>query len=104
VELKQLMTTEPKVLSVDRPLSVAAESKEGHELSNDIDNKHSHKKATNFKDCIRNFNSSLATGGLQAQLDHMENNRGPFCYRIHGQVKYSTTKNIRDLIYFFNTL
>jgi len=52
----------------------------------DMQNAENKKKSANFREHIRNFNSSLATAGLQADLDHLDNSRGPYCFRIHGQV------------------
>jgi len=56
----------------------------------DIDSSESvvaRKKSNAFKENIRQYNSSLATAGLRAHLDTVcSTSRGPYCYRIHGQV------------------
>ncbi|KAK6027977.1 hypothetical protein OSTOST_05986 [Ostertagia ostertagi] len=39
----------------------------------------------NFMDNIRSFNSALAMASMGAQVDTFRG-RGPYCYRIHGQV------------------
>nr|CDJ85720.1 Protein F59H6.5 [Haemonchus contortus] len=39
----------------------------------------------NFLENIRNFNSALAMASMGAQVEPLQG-RGPYCYRIHGQV------------------
>ncbi|EYB85550.1 hypothetical protein Y032_0296g1695 [Ancylostoma ceylanicum] len=43
------------------------------------------RRRKNFLDNIRNFNSALAMASMGAQVD-VPRGRGPYCYRIHGQV------------------
>ncbi|CAI5440372.1 unnamed protein product [Caenorhabditis angaria] len=42
-------------------------------------------ESINFREHTRNYNNSLAMGSMKAQVE-VPKGRGPYCYRIHGQV------------------
>ncbi|KZR96590.1 Uncharacterized protein APZ42_008990, partial [Daphnia magna] len=49
-----------------------------------------HPKSPHFIKMIRNYNNALAFASMGAQIDHLPG-RGPYCFRIHGQMYHDTT-------------
>ncbi|XP_057375160.1 uncharacterized protein LOC130696096 [Daphnia carinata] len=50
----------------------------------------SHPKSPHFLKMIRNYNNALAFASMGAQIDSPPG-RGPYCFRIHGQIYHDTT-------------
>ncbi|KZS09596.1 Uncharacterized protein APZ42_026140, partial [Daphnia magna] len=49
-----------------------------------------HPKSPHFIKMIRNYNNALAFASMGAQIDYLPG-RGPYCFRIHGQMYHDTT-------------
>ncbi|KAI9558394.1 hypothetical protein GHT06_015173 [Daphnia sinensis] len=49
----------------------------------------SHPKSQHFLKMIRNYNNALAFASMRAQID-IPTGRGPYCFRIHGQIYHDT--------------
>ncbi|KZS07139.1 Uncharacterized protein APZ42_029230, partial [Daphnia magna] len=52
-----------------------------------------HPKSPHFIKMVRNYNNALAFASMGAQIDHLPG-RGPYCFRIHGQL-YHDTRAVR---------
>lgn len=53
------------------------------EIQSYLDGSNEHSQ--NFRKNVRSYNSAMAFASMGAKLDDSLTNKGPFCYRIHGQ-------------------
>jgi hypothetical protein len=52
------------------------------------------RESKNFLANIRQFNSALAFASLNVQIDHSVTKKGPFAFRVHGQLYHQTSQFI----------
>jgi hypothetical protein len=71
-----------------------ASLKECPEIDQLFSNKHP--DSSNFLSNIRSYNSALAFGAINAQIDEKLGKKGNYFYKVHGQVYHTTSRTLYD--------